>query len=91
MPLPALARHTAPAGPCHTSPAGPCRPHLPFRPKLTTAYTALVPSAHGASSDASKTRPQAQADVLDRLRTFLRVNLKPWDFTDNPHGDLTAY
>mgnify|MGYP004294398657 CR=1 FL=1 len=21
----------------------------------------------------------------------LRIHLKPWDFTDNPHGDLTAY
>ena len=75
----------------NNAPAGPCPPHLPFRPKPTTAYTALVPSAHGASTDASTTRPQAQADVLDRLRTFLRVNLKPWDFTDNPHGEVAAY
>jgi dipeptidyl aminopeptidase/acylaminoacyl peptidase len=34
---------------------------------------------------------QAQADYLDRIKTFLRINLKPWDFTDNPHGEVTAY
>ena len=28
---------------------------------------------------------------LERVETFLRINLKPWDFTSNPHGDLTAY
>ena len=33
----------------------------------------------------------AQKDVLKRTRDFLRINLKPWNFTDNPHGDLTAY
>ena len=33
----------------------------------------------------------AQADYLDRIRTFLRINMKPWDFTDNPHVEVTAY
>ena len=35
--------------------------------------------------------PATQADALQRMRDFLRIHLKPWDFTDNPHGDLTAY
>ena len=35
--------------------------------------------------------PATQADALGRIRDFLRIHLKPWDFTDNPHGDLTAY
>ena len=34
---------------------------------------------------------KTQADALARVRDFLRIHLKPWDFTDNPHGDLTAY
>jgi len=34
---------------------------------------------------------EAQADYLDRIRTFLRIHMKPWDFTDNPHGEVTAY
>merc|ERR1712216_906380 len=33
----------------------------------------------------------AQKDVLEKMKTFLRVNLKPWDFTANPHGDVTSY
>jgi len=33
----------------------------------------------------------AQNDALKKIRDFLRVNLKPWDFTDNPHGYLTTY
>ena len=40
---------------------------------------------HGMSGTA------AQKDVLKQLSDFLRINLKPWDFTDNPHGDVTAY
>lgn len=35
--------------------------------------------------------PATQADAFQRMRDFLRIHLKPWDFTDNPHGDLTAY
>lgn len=35
--------------------------------------------------------PATQADALGKMRDFLRIHLKPWDFTDNPHGDLTAY
>ena len=35
--------------------------------------------------------PENQRDVLQRIETFLRVNLKPWDFVSNPHGDVTAY
>ena len=31
--------------------------------------------------------PATQADALQRMRDFLRIHLKPWDFTDNPHGD----
>lgn len=34
---------------------------------------------------------EAQADYLNRVKTFLRIHLKPWDFTDNPHGEVTAY
>ena len=34
---------------------------------------------------------KAEKDVLDKIETFLRVNLKPWDFTTNPHGDVAAY
>ena len=36
-------------------------------------------------------KPETQADALRRMRDFLRIHLQPWDFTDNPHGDLTAY
>ena len=36
-------------------------------------------------------KPATQGDALSRMRDWLRVHLKPWDFTDNPHGDLTAY
>lgn len=35
--------------------------------------------------------PETQKDAMRRIRDFLRIHLKPWDFTDNPHGDLTAY
>jgi len=48
-------------------------------------YHAYPGEGHGIAGT------EAQADVLDRLRTFLRVNLKPWDFTDNPHGEVAAY
>jgi len=34
---------------------------------------------------------KAEKDVLDQIQKFLRVNLKPWDFTSNPHGDVAAY
>jgi len=34
---------------------------------------------------------KAQSDLLRQMRDFLRVNLKPWDFTDNPHGELATY
>jgi hypothetical protein len=33
----------------------------------------------------------AQKDVLKQMEQFLKVHLKPWNFTDNPHGDLTSY
>ena len=36
-------------------------------------------------------KPATRAAAFKHLRDFLRIHLKPWDFTDNPHGDLTAY
>ena len=36
-------------------------------------------------------KPATQPDALRRMRDFLRIQLHPWDFTGNPHGDLTAY
>ena len=36
-------------------------------------------------------KPATQVDALRRMSEFLRIHLQPWDFTDNPHGDLTAY
>ena len=33
----------------------------------------------------------AQAKMMDATRKFLTCHLKPWDFTSNPHGDVTAY
>jgi len=48
-------------------------------------YHSYKGEGHGMSGT------EAQADYLNRVKTFLRVNLKPWDFTDNPHGEVTAY
>ena len=36
-------------------------------------------------------KPVTKAAAFKQLQDFLRIHLKPWDFTDNPHGDLTAY
>jgi dipeptidyl aminopeptidase/acylaminoacyl peptidase len=36
-------------------------------------------------------KPATRAAAFKQMADFLRVHLKPWDFTDNPHGDLTAY
>ena len=36
-------------------------------------------------------KPATKAAAFKHMREFLRIHLKPWDFTDNPHGDLTAY
>jgi acetyl esterase/lipase len=33
----------------------------------------------------------SQAKMMDATRKFLTCHLKPWDFTSNPHGDVTAY
>jgi len=54
-------------------------------PNASVEYHSYAGEGHGISGTA------AQVDVLQKMETFLRVNLKPWDFTDNPHGDLTAY
>lgn len=54
-------------------------------PGASVEYHAYQGEGHGISGTA------AQADFLQRMSTFFRINLKPWDFTDNPHGDLTAY
>lgn len=54
-------------------------------PGASVEYHAYEGEGHGISGTA------AQADILQRMSTFFRINLKPWDFTDNPHGDLTAY
>ena len=51
------------------------------------ALASYAGEGHGMGGWSAKT----QADALARVRDFLRVHLKPWDFTDNPHGDLTAY
>jgi dipeptidyl aminopeptidase/acylaminoacyl peptidase len=56
-----------------------------LHPNASVEYHAYPGEGHGISGTA------AQADFLSRVETFLRINLKPWDFTDNPHGDLTAY
>ena len=49
-------------------------------------YHAYPGEGHGMSGTA-----EVQADYLNRIKTFLRINLKPWDFTSNPHGNVTAY
>ncbi|EJK57500.1 hypothetical protein THAOC_22449 [Thalassiosira oceanica] len=54
-------------------------------PGASVKYHAYKGEDHGMSGT------EAQADYLDRVKTFLRINLKPWDFTDNPHGEVTAY
>eukprot|EP00929_Paragymnodinium_shiwhaense_P020251 TRINITY_DN13556_c0_g1_i2.p1 TRINITY_DN13556_c0_g1~~TRINITY_DN13556_c0_g1_i2.p1 ORF type:complete len:546 (-),score=69.24 TRINITY_DN13556_c0_g1_i2:142-1779(-) len=54
-------------------------------PGASVEYHAFAGEGHGMAGT------QTQADYLDKVKTFLRINLKPWDFTDNPHGDLTSY
>lgn len=54
-------------------------------PRAEVEYHTYPGEGHGMGGTAS------QADYLNRVETFLRINLKPWDFTDNPHGELTAY
>ena len=62
-----------------------CSYDMVFTSQHTSAYTScLKPCFRGWA-------PATQADALQRMRDFLRIHLKPWDFTDNPHGDLTAY
>lgn len=48
-------------------------------------FVSYAGEGHGLSGT------KAQKDVLDQLERFLRVHLKPWDFTSNPHGDVAAY
>lgn len=48
-------------------------------------YHSYKGEGHGMSGT------EAQADYLNRVKIFLRINLKPWNFTDNPHGEVTAY
>merc|ERR550532_1758525 len=52
-------------------------------PGASVEYHAYPGEGHGLSGT------ETQADVLGRIKTFLRINLKPWDFTDNPHGEVT--
>jgi len=54
-------------------------------PNAAVEYHAYPGEGHGMAGT------ETQADYLNRVKTFLRINLKPWDFTDNTHGDLTAY
>jgi hypothetical protein len=46
-----------------------------------------------ARNTANRTQHSAlpEKDVLKKIKTFLGVNLKPWDFTSKPHGDVAAY
>lgn len=55
-------------------------------PGAEVEFHAYPGEGHGMSGTA-----EVQADYLRRIRTFLRIHLKPWDFTSNPHGDVTAY
>jgi dipeptidyl aminopeptidase/acylaminoacyl peptidase len=55
-------------------------------PLASVEYHVYQGEGHGMSGSS-----EVQADYLNRIRTFLRIHLKPWDFTSNPHGDLTAY
>ena len=54
---------------------------------IPCAYVLFEGEGHGMGG----WKPATQAIALNRMRDFLRIQLKPWDFTDNPHGDLTAY
>jgi len=55
-------------------------------PNASIEYHAYPGEGHGMSGTS-----EVQADYLRRIQNFLRIHLKPWDFTSNPHGDLTAY
>ena len=50
-------------------------------------FASYAGEGHGMGGWSAKT----QADALARVRDFLRIHLKPWDFTDNPHGEVAAY
>ena len=72
---------------------------VPYR-QITTFVDAAKRSTHAGSSvefvsyageGHGLSGTKAQKDVLDQLERFLRVHLKPWDFTSNPHGDVAAY
>ena len=54
-------------------------------PGAAVEFVTYPGEGHGMSGTA------AQKDVLQKIKDFLRINLKPWDFTDNPHGELTTY
>eukprot|EP00592_Proboscia_alata_P003104 CAMPEP_0194371742 /NCGR_PEP_ID=MMETSP0174-20130528/20160_1 /TAXON_ID=216777 /ORGANISM="Proboscia alata, Strain PI-D3" /LENGTH=735 /DNA_ID=CAMNT_0039149965 /DNA_START=137 /DNA_END=2344 /DNA_ORIENTATION=- len=54
-------------------------------PGASVEYQAYKGEGHGMAGT------ETQVDYLKRVKTFLRINLKPWDFTDNPHGEVTAY
>ncbi|EJK57499.1 hypothetical protein THAOC_22448, partial [Thalassiosira oceanica] len=68
---------------------------LPADPPVSGGHEAEPAPDPGASvefhaykgEDHGMSGAEAQADYLDRVKTFLRINLKPWDFTDNPHGE----
>ena len=48
-------------------------------------FVSYAGEGHGMSGT------KTEGEVLEKIETFLRVNLKPWDFTSNPHGDTVAY
>ena len=53
--------------------------------RASVEFVSYAGEAHGMSGT------KAERDVLDQIQNFLRVNLKPWDFTSNPHGDVATY
>ena len=39
----------------------------------------------------SRWSEEHQRKWLETIEQFLKLHLKPWDFTSNPHGEVTAY
>ena len=54
-------------------------------PLLETLF--LEGEGHGTSSWSL----ESQTLWCDKVAAFLKANLAPWNFTDNPHGEVTAY
>ena len=53
----------------------------------TLEFVSFEGEGHGMGS----WKPATRAAAFQQLKDFLRIHVKPWDFTDNPHGHLTAY